>query len=164
MKRLWMVLVLILLILMMNACKKDDKSDLAFYRLSHLSNSNDWLLEEQPLFTGDDIEAYDWQSHTITFKDDFLADRNMDKTEDDLLMNGIKCLDLYYPDQLAIYLDDQEVYRTYVEPQAFISFFPPGPMVRGLEDGLMIDCFDPSLDTRNNKDLKAYLEKQGLLK
>jgi hypothetical protein len=164
MKRLGMVLVFILVIMMTSACKKEDNMSLEFYRLSHLTNTNDWVLEDQPLFTGDDILSYDWQSHTITFKDDFLADRNIDEMEDDLLMNGIKCLDLYYPDQLAIYLEDQEVYRTYVEPQGFISFFPPGPMVRGLEDGLMIDCFDPSLDSRNNKDLKAYLEKQGLLK
>jgi hypothetical protein len=164
MKRLWMVLVLILLILMMSSCKKDDKSNLAFYRLSHITNTSDWVLEDQPLFTGDDILSYDWNSHTITFKDDFLANKISDEVEDDFIMNGIKFLSLYYPDQLAIYLDDQEVYRTYVEPQAFISFFPPGPMVRGLEDGLIIDCFDQSLDTRDNKDLKAYLEKQGLLK
>ena len=107
---------------------------------------------------------YIWETHTIIFDGEFLKDKTIEEYDNGDVMKGSKILNLYYPDQFAIYLNDEELYRGYVEPQMYISFFPGGPMIVEVDDRIRIDCFDDSLDTRYNEELRNYLVEVNLLK
>ena len=134
------------------------------YILRHVDGTDNFVIDENPIFTGEDILKYEWDTHTITFKEEFLLTRTVNETEDNLVMGGSEILGVYYPDQFALYLDGKEQYRGYVEPPAFCSFLPMGPMISNAPDGIIIKCYDPISDVRYDDELYEVLKNNALLK
>lgn len=159
------ILILLCMILLLSSCdEKIDRSELNFFALRHNEENNKWVRDDKPLFIGNDIKEYDWNKHIILFEDKFIQNRIINEIDNDDKFKGSKLLSLYYPDKFAFYIDDKELYRGYVEPQVFISFFPEGPMIVEVSGGIRIDCNDKSLDTRYNEKLKLYLKDKKLMK
>lgn len=160
------LIVISALLFILSACNDydNDADRLELYILRHVKGTNDFVIDEDPIITGEDILSYEWNTHTISFKDEFLASCEVDETEDDFVVGGSKILGVYYPDQFAVYLDREELYRGYIKPQAYISFMPMGPMISNSDKGIIIKCLDSNLDTRNNKKLHKVLKNNGLLR
>lgn len=157
----------IIMLVILTACSNEksiDSSKLEVYILRHNDSGNDFVKDEAPIFTSEDISNYDWDTHTITFKKEFIKAHEITKSEDDLVMGGSKILGIYYPDQFAFYLDGEELYRGYIQPQAYISFMPGGPTISDSNDGIIINCLDDNSDTRENDKLLEFLKVNDLLK
>lgn len=162
----FIVIVLILILFILSACNNydNDADRIEMYILRHVEGSNDFIIDENPIFTGEDILKYKWKTHTITFKEEFLSSRTVNEAENNFVMGGSQILGVYYPDQFALYLDGVELYRGHIEPQAFISFMPMGPMISNAPDGILIKCYDDKSDVRDNEKLHEVLKNNGLLR
>jgi len=162
------ILITIFLVSILASCNNRGEPEvlekLEYYALRRGEESGEWIRDEEPLFTGNDILDYEWESHTITFTDAFLAKMPIVEDNDYEVLNGSKILRLYYPDRFSVYLKNEEIYMGDVEPQAFISFYPGGPIIKNSDNGIMIDCMNDELDTRYDEGLSAFLEQVGLLK
>lgn len=158
--------VIITLLFILSACNdyNNDADRLELYILRHVKGTNDFVIDEDPIITGEDILSYEWDTHTIVFKDEFLSSCEVGETEDDFGVGGSKILGIYYPDQFAVYLYGEELYRGYMKPQAYVSFMPMGPMISNSDKGIIIECLDNNLDTRNNEKLHEILKNNGLLR
>jgi hypothetical protein len=158
--------VIISILLTFTACSKDshDVNRLELYILRHIEGTSDFVKDTRPIFRGKDILCYEWDTHTIIFKDEFLSSRKVGEIDtDDFLDGGSKILGVYYPDQFAFYLDGEELYRGFMKPQAFISFMPIGPMISDSEAGIVIRNLDNDNDLRENEKLYQYLKENDLL-
>ncbi|MTI70825.1 MAG: hypothetical protein FH751_11305 [Firmicutes bacterium] len=163
------IIAIILLLLGLVACHNDandanDADRLKLYILRHVEGTNDLVIDESPIITGEDILSYEWDTHKIVFKDEFLSSCEVDETKDDFIVGGSKILGVYYPDQFAVYIDDEELYRGHMKPQAYISFMPRGPMISNSDKGIIIECLDSNFDTRNNEKQYEVLKNNDLLK
>ncbi len=127
MKFLLIVITVCIIASCVNQSNDTDLEALKIYALRHVDGGSEWIQDKEPLFTGKDIEEYIWDSHIITFNDEFLKTKPSTRESEDILSNGSKILSLYYPDQFSISLHGRELYVGYVEPQIFISFYPGGP-------------------------------------
>lgn len=158
-------ILIITLTILLSACndEKNNADNLEFYILRHVEGSNEFVKDDKPIFTGEDILSYDWDSHTIIFMEDFLSSRRYDEIEEDIIIGGSQLLGVFYPDQFAIYLDGEELYRGYLQPQAFVSFIPGGPIISDSEKGIIINNTSIESDARNNKKLYEFLEDNDLL-
>lgn len=162
------IIVMILMLLLLPACKKQENNadSLEFYILRMSEDKSEFILEEEPIFTGADIKSYDWDKHIITFTDEFLSSSNSEEVSDtdSFIMGGSNILGVYYPDQFALYLNGKELYRGYFRPQAYISFMPMGPIVSDVENGIIINCIGQVNDPRDNEELHKFLKENGLLR
>lgn len=158
-------LIIVTLLFILSTCNNSINADrLEFYILRSVEGSYEFIIDEKPIFTGDDILSYEWKTHTITFKEEFIELHDISETEDDIMMGGSKILGVYYPDQFAVYLDGEELYRGYINPQAFISFMPMGPTMLNSNDGITIRCIDKNSDTMENEELREFLKSNELLR
>ncbi|WP_105616352.1 hypothetical protein [Vallitalea okinawensis] len=166
MRRVLKVFIIVCSLFVLSACESNDNNAarLELYILRHVKGTHNFIIDEKPIFTGEDILNYEWDTHTITFKDELISSREINEKEDDLFMGGSKILGIYYPDQFALYLDGQELYRGYMRPQMHVSFMPMGPTISNSENGIMISCLDQNEDTRNNDSLHEMLKNSGLLR
>jgi len=160
------IIAILSLLFILSACNDydNDADRIELYILRNIKGTNNFVIDEEPIITGEDILSYEWDKHTIVFKDEFLKSRQIDKIEDDSMFGGSKILGVYYPNQFAIYIDGKELYRGYIEPPVFISFMPTGPMMSHSENGIIFNCFDKKLDTRNNEKLYKILKNNDLLR
>lgn len=157
--------LVILMSFVLTGCNSydNDAYRIELYILRYVEGSDDLVIDEKPIITGEDILSYEWDTHTITFKDEFLLSREINETKDDLVMGGSKILDVYYPDQFALYLDGEELFRGYMMPQAFISFMPIGPVMSNAPDGIIIKNYNNESDIRESEELHEILKNNGLL-
>lgn len=165
MKRKVKFFILITLMVILTACNKEQNNadSLEFYILRHVEGESYFVIDEKPIFTGEDILSYDWDTHTIAFNKKFLSSRNIDEIEDDIMIGGSQILGIYYPDQFAFYLNGEEIYSGYMKPQAFISFMPVGPMISDSEKGIIINNNDSENDIRDDENLYEFLKDNDLL-
>lgn len=164
----------LLMLLVLSGCDKAnrDADKLELYIFRHVVVDKDtakFVKDDSPIFTGKDIEIYDWDTHTIIFTEEFLKDKNYTYEEDseNLLYGGSQILGEFYPDQFALYLDDEELYRGYMMPQLFISFMPTGPMISDVENGIeirIVGNVNDKTDLRDNEDLYKFLKDKKMIK
>jgi hypothetical protein len=160
------LVVIISILLILSACNKDDNeaNKLELYILRHVEGTDDFVKDEKPTFTGKDILSYEWSTHTIIFKEEFLSSRKVDDIDSDgFLEGGSKILGVYYPNQFAFYLDGEELYKGVMKPQVYISFMPTGPIISDSEEGIEIRNLDNSNDLRENEKLYEFLKENNLL-
>ncbi|XMB66566.1 hypothetical protein RI065_09720 [Mycoplasmatota bacterium zrk1] len=161
--------LLITLVCLLSGCAEAmsiDAHKLEVYILRKSDESNEFIMDKTPIFTGNEIESYEWDTHTIIFNSEFILSmekKNL-KEEDEILLGGSTILDVYYPDQFALFLEGEELYRGYLAPPVYSSFLPMGPRIANSENGIVIMCIDGKLDTRNDDRLKDFLEKNHLRK
>lgn len=137
---------------------KNKSSSLAFYILradpeAHHADGEQYYKEKTPVFTHEDIESYDPQTHSFHMTDDFLEKMDqgyfmskdyLDAKEhkinkEDYWLNGISPLGAKYPDYFAIYIDDEEVLVGFFETPAYMSFMPEGRFIRTTDTGFTIE-------------------------
>jgi hypothetical protein len=173
MKNIYKGVMILAMFLMLSGCDKTNRNagKLELYILRHVLVDKDiaeFVRDESSIFTGKDIKSYDWDTHTITFTDEFLEDKNDIDEEDteSFLYSGSQILGVFYPDQFALYLEGEELYRGYMKPQVFISFMPTGPMISDVENGIEIrnvgNVIDKK-DLRDNKELHEFLKDNNML-
>lgn len=161
------IMIAVTLLFTFSACDNDNSMNaekLEIYILRWVDNSDEFIIDEKAIFTGEDILSYEWETHTITFKDEFISQQNINETEDEFMMGGSKILGVYYPDQFVFYLDGKELYRGYINPQAYISYMPMGPTILNSNNGITIRCTDEKDKTMENEKLREFLRGRGLLR
>lgn len=141
----------------------NDANRIEFYILGSIEGPGEFE-GKSPIFTGDDILSYDWDTHTILFKEEFLAPLATYGPKDAVIKGGSAILDAYYPEQFAVALDGEELYRGYMQPQGYSSFMPAEPIISDVEGGIIIRGLEGEKDTRNNNKLYKVLKSNGLLK
>lgn len=174
MRNICKLIIVISILLILSGCQKTNHNaeNLEMYILRHSvidKNNSEIIKDDSPIFTGNDIKSYDWDTHTIIFTDEFLTERKVDDAEvsDSLIDGGSQILGVFYPDQFAFCLDGEEMYRGYMKPQLFISFLPSGPIISDVENGIEIKNVgnvNDKTDPRDNKELYNFLKDKELLK
>lgn len=168
MKRTIKVFIIMFTLFILSACNNNSNSNdadrLELYILRNVKGTQNFIIDENPIFTGEDILSYEWSTHTITFKDEFIASRQINDTKEDIMMGGSKILGVYYPDQFALYLDGVELYRGCLKPPIYSSFLPMCPTISDSDNGIIIKCPDKKVDTRYNDKIREILKNNGLLR
>lgn len=173
------IIIVLLLITNIMGCSSKDMSDGKFEMyISRQAEDHDTFIEDDaPIFTEDDIEHYEWDSHTIIFNKDFLDVRKSimsDKfdsdgsLEDAWVLGGSLILDAKYPDRFTIYIDNEEIYCGTFEKPLISSFIPAGAVISDVKDGVKIKyrAFgdESTIDKRDDKKIYKLLESYGLIK
>lgn len=173
MKNICKGVMILAMFLMLSGCVKTNRNadKLELFILRHVvvdKNTAEFVKDESPIFTGEDIKSYDWDTHTIIFTDEFLEDKIIQDVagDDSFLYGGSQILGVFYPDQFALYLEGEELYRGFLRPQLFISFMPTGPMFSDVENGIEISNVGNVVDKedlRDNEELYKFLKDNNML-
>ncbi|GMQ57188.1 hypothetical protein AN1V17_15830 [Vallitalea sediminicola] len=118
--------------------------------------SDEYIVSKEPLFTGNDINYYDWSTHTIVFKDDFISQqKNIDK---DIKIGGSSIFDTNSRDKFMVYVDNELLYDGYYNQSLLSSFYPIGAVLFDLSDAVRIDFNGiKGVELKDNRsDLKMY--------
>ncbi|WP_105616456.1 hypothetical protein [Vallitalea okinawensis] len=186
--------VLILLVCIILSCKskvdKDTKHTIEFYNAVE-KNSDEYMVSSEPLFTDDNIDYYDWSTHTIVFKEGYidkykeLNSNNEDKstnsnsgtgvtlifhesisnTMDNNRIGGSKIFDTGSRDKFIVYIDNELIYDGYYNQSIYSSFLPIGAVMIDRSDGVRI-TLNPVGVEDNRNDIRIYnaLESLKILK
>ncbi len=159
------IIVLLVLMFMVGCTKTDvDKSTIEFYILERENHEELFIKRDVPVFTDRDIKKYNWETHEITFTDEFNQGLNIDQSKDSLIDGGSVLLDVYYPSKFEIYVDDIKIYGGVFKPGVYISYCPDVAVISDIENGILIDSRYGNIDMRDNDILYKALEKNDLLK
>ena len=111
--------------------------------------SGEYLVSEKPIFTGDDIEYYDWNNQTIIFKKESEIDckpiENFESNHQTLSSFATTSRDKFY-----IYVDDEFIYDGYYGQSIISSFLPIGITMIDVENGVRIKYW--TLDSMEKND------------
>jgi hypothetical protein len=123
---------------------------------------DEYLVSEKPIFTGDDIDYYDWNNQMIIFKKESGIDckpiEDFEHNHQTLSSFATTSRDKFY-----IYIDDEFIYDGYYGQSIISSFLPIGITMVDVEDGVKIrywildnmDKNDKRFDDRLYDALKA---------
>ncbi len=122
------------------------------------------------LFTDNDIEEYDWESHRITFTDEFLSasvnNQNIGDTQKFLHDGGSALLETTGRERFIIMIDDEVIYAGHFKQALVSSFYPLGAVISDINGGIIIDFIginEPDKDIRNDERIRETLKVKGLL-
>ncbi|MDM8534641.1 hypothetical protein QUF55_08095, partial [Clostridiaceae bacterium HSG29] len=129
--------------------------------------SDEYIISEKPMFTGDDIEYYGWNNQTIIFKKESGIDckpiENFKSNYQTLSSFATTSRDKFY-----IYVEDEFIYDGYYAQSMISSFLPIGITMIDIENGVKIkywalDNMDKN-DERFNDRLYDALKANNILK
>jgi hypothetical protein len=138
---------------------KDKTQDtFAFYILR--TEGDNFIMDDQAVFTGKDVFSYDDTEHEFIFTGEFkrkmddgdlmtisYKDYNDEVIEPDgYWLNGVSPLGAMYPDRFLIMIDDREVLEGYFATPAVMSFLPPGDYVSTTDKGIKLNLSYGSMD------------------
>lgn len=172
MKKLIFLLIPIIVITI-TGCSKNKKNDLKFYiierdRLSTSYSDNEIIKavknEGRLAYTGDDIEGYNWQTHTVTLKQDSISSLGAYNEE----KGGsaiFKTDDTYV---FVLLLKDKLIYYGGFEYGTKNPTPPIQPYIQDLNEQTFKILFDSKYaegqkDNRSHKSLYAFLQDNALL-
>lgn len=161
MKKIISLLVILLQVCIIVSCGSKDntvnKSSIEFYKaVENEAFSNEYIVSKEPLFTGNDINYYEWSTHTIVFKDDFISQqKNIDK---DTKIGGSSIFGTNSRDKFMVYVDNELLYDGYYNQSLLSSFYPIGVVMVDLSDGVRIDFNGiKGVEPKDNRcDLRMY--------
>ncbi len=147
-----------------NISTKDqsEKVDIKFYNAVPIEMySDEYLVNELPLFTDDDIEYYDWDQQIVKFKNKsevkVLAMKDFEHNNQTLSSFATTLRDKFY-----VYVDDELIYEGFYAQSIISSFYAEGITLKDLDAGIKIEHVelvdggnDERLDERLYKALKA---------
>ena len=172
MKRLTFLLIPIILITLAG-CSKNKKSDLEFYIIERTHLSASYSDEEivaitkekgRLAYTGEDIEGYNWQTHTVILKENSISSLGAYNDE-----NGgsaiFKTDDTY---AFVLILDNSLIYYGGFEYGSKNPALPLQPYIQDSNDRTFKILFDEKYsegkkDNRSNKSLYSFLQDNALL-
>jgi hypothetical protein len=99
--------------------------------------SNEYAISDQPLFTANDIEYYDWNKHRIVFKD-MTKYSEIGSKVIKLPYIGSELFNTGSRDKFLLYIDGEMIYEGYYNQSMLSSFMPLGIVITDEEDGISI--------------------------
>ena len=162
MKKIILLLVILLQVCFIVSCEsstanKLNKVTIEFYNaVEKEAFSEEYIISKEPLFTGEDINYYEWNTHTIVFKDEFLSQqKNNDKN---IKIGGSAMFGTKARDKFMVYVDNELIYDGFYNQSSLSSFFPIGAVMVDISDGVRI-VFQgiQSVEPEDNRfDLRIY--------
>ena len=161
MKKIILLLVILSQICIIVSCSSKNnnvnKSSIEFYNaVEKEAFSDEYRVSKKPLFTEKDINYYDWDTHTIVFKDEFMSQqKNIDKNNK---IGGSSVFGTKSRDKFMVYVDNELLYDGYYNQTYFSSFYPIGAVMLDLSDGVRIEFHEiKGVETVDNRsDLRMY--------
>ena len=158
----YIILSIVILIVgygLINDQMKDKTQDtFAFYILR--AEGDNFIMDDQAVFTGKDVFSYDAIEHEFIFTGEFK--RKMDDGDlmtisykdyndeiiepDGYWLNGVSPLGAMYPDRFLIMIDGHQVLEGYFATPAVMSFLPPGDYVSTTDKGIKLNLGYGSMD------------------
>lgn len=132
-----------------------------------ISIKDEFVLNEEPLFTHEDIKAYRWQTHDILFTDDFLAGR-LDNVrynvENHDFEGGSFLLNADSGDIFVIVVNGERIYHGYFPKAAYLSSFDIGILMKDIDYGVHLQPnFNDSKNVREDNRIYDVLNVLGIL-
>ena len=165
-------IILILIILLTTGCNKTDVSDLEFYVISreHLTqdlSDNQIVSSAQKngrlAFNGSDIEGYNWETHTVTLKDNSVTSHGAVTAES----GGSAIFKVDDTFAFVILINNKLVYCGGFIQGSKNPSIPLQPYIEDVESTVFKIGFDSKYssdkDSRSNNQLYSFLNKTGLL-
>lgn len=123
--------------------------------------------ESKLLFTGKDINEYNWEKHEIIFKPEFLKKRNINFSRDNnekLNSKGSKVLGAKFTERFVFYLNEEKIYEGYFQQPMYSSYYPIGAVIEDIENGIKINwnSIDDCIDVRNDDRILNFLKEKKL--
>ncbi len=136
-----------------SANDNSNKVDIEFYNAVPIeAYSDEYIVSEKPMFTGDDIKYYYWDMHTIIFKEESEIDckpiEHFESNHQTLSSFATTSRDKFY-----VYVDGEFIYDGYYSQSFISSFLPVGITMRDRENGVNITYF--SLDNKDENDKRS---------
>lgn len=122
-----------------------------------------FVLNEDPLFTHEDIKAYLWQTHDILFTDAFLVDR-LDNVRDNYILEGGSLLLNADPgDIFVIVVNGERIYHGYFARSSYSSHIDIGMGMEDIDYGIHLAPMFGAKDTRDDNRIYDVLNVLGIL-
>ncbi len=122
------------------------------------------------LFTGNDIEMYNWKKQEIIFKADFLKKtdiQNNEKTKpkQNLGTSGSDILKTKYTDRFVIIVNKEKIYDGAFSQPWYSSYYPEGAVIIDIENGINIywNDINKNEDIRYDDRIYNYLKDKNVL-
>lgn len=176
MKNKIIIYAMVMTVLMLVGCKASgeinaEKVTIEFYNATSVedfsSEFGEYVLDDKPMFTVDDIEYYDWDNQIIMFKSTSeVACESFDSFDhNNLTLSSFatKSMDKYF-----VYVDKEFIYSGYYGQSPLSSFLPVGNTLIDIDNGvklgyLKIDDTEGK-DKRFDEKLYDALSANGILK
>lgn len=171
-KGLFISFLIVLFILALSGCSNQKVSDLKFYIVERsqltasLSKGEILSLAKKSgrvAFDGDDIDGYNWQTHTVKFKKDSVT--SLGSLTEEKGGSAIFKVDDSYA--FVLIINDQLVYYGGFEQGSKNPSVPLQPYIQDVDRYSFKILFDEKYsdipDNRANQDLYSFLNKFGLL-
>lgn len=167
-----LILVMLFCVLLLQGCTKSTKDvGLEVYAGKvDSTNQKHCSISEKPLFTDSDIQTYDWKTHSIIFKKDFLnkLEANKNSNDTNTYIGGSKLLNTNSMDKFIIYVNKEPIYEGFYMQSVLSSFYPVGATMVDLEDGIQITFNDIEgrnvIDKRADERIYNTLKEKKLIK
>jgi hypothetical protein len=143
------------------------KSTLEVYNA--IFSNDEYVIEETPMFTINDIESYDWKTHQITLKSeyiDYLNELYMNESGNELGVHigGIERFNTNFMDKFMLYIDEELIYSGHYEQSLYSSYAVMGIVMTSTSDGVIIEYgMNSEEDHRNDPRVYEVLESYGVL-
>ncbi len=173
-KKILVVLILIVaflyIFISINGIKNSTNETLRVYAINDYESTNNVSLENKTLlFTDNDIKEYNWESHRITFTDEFLNDsdtkQNIGNTKKFLTNGGSTLLGTSGREKFIVMIDEEVIYDGYFKQSMVSSFYPIGAVISDINGGIRIDfngIEGLEKDIRNDKRIRKILEDKDI--
>lgn len=131
------------------------------------SLKDQFVLNEAPLFTHEDIKAYLWQTHEVLFTDAFLANR-LDNVRDNVdnyrYEGGSLLLNADSGDIFVVVVNGERIYHGYFPKAAHSSSSTIGMIMKDIDYGVRIrPNYNYSEDLREDNRIYNALNSLGIL-
>lgn len=176
MRRRYLILIVVIIALRITGCvyennvnEGDDdslvtisKSVLEVYNATRSDDlSFSYVMADEPMFTSEDIEIYEWSTHTIRLdKLYFDADRSAN------WLGGSTIFGTDSQDKFMVFVDGELIYEGYYEQSVLSSFMPSGAIMKDEADGVSITFIgidESDEDLRRDERIYACLKSAGVL-
>lgn len=165
------LLAILLFVLSLCGCENSETTTavtsdrLVFYNMT-LNNEGEYVANESPMFTIEDVESYDWKNHVILFRKDVLEKMNTESRSFSNKVGGIKKLMTGPMDMFAIYIDDELIYEGYYGQTTISSNTVTGNVMEEVPNGVQMSYYYSSDEKDLRLDTRIYelLEEKNLIK
>ena len=160
--------MILLTVVFLNGCSTNrDNGKLEFYLATQWNDNSEKLTTyDQPLFTDSDIKSYNWKTHEIIFKEEYLKkidSKISNSKEDGNFIGGSRLLGTSSRDRFVMKINDEIIYTGYFHQSMLSSFYPVGIVIIDSENGIIISCNKLEADKRSDERVYKVLKNKKLL-
>lgn len=126
----------------------------------YVDGKYEYTLDEEPLFTIDDIASYDWETNEIIFTDDF--NDILENRDDEIVdtIGGLVKLRTASQDKFYLFVDGVKIYEGHYEQTSSSSFHSLGVVMMSVEGGVRIyfgGVYNSSADANTGEEIKELV-------